>query len=145
VGACCVVVAAGYLLAALDLERGTLASSGPGFFPVIVGVAFLVISVLTVVETIRSAPDDGDVLPPAEQRRTVALFLVLTAGYVLLLPSLGQYLAASIFVVLVLKLLGVRTWIHAVGFGVVIAVLVSGFFIELLGVRMPEGLLEGLT
>ena len=143
VSACAVVIAGGYLLSALQLERGTLARSGPGLYPVIVGVAFLVIAVLTMVETIRSVPDDDEVLPPAERRRTVALFLAATAGYVLLLPWLGQYLASTVFVVLVLKILGVRSWLRAVVFGTAVAVLVSAFFIELLGVRMPGGLIEG--
>jgi len=145
VSACAIVIAAGYLYAALQLERGTLERSGPGLFPVIVGVIFLVVSVLTMIETIRSEPDDDEVLPHPDRRRTVGLFLLLTAAYVLLLPWLGQYLASTLFVVLVLKMLGVRTWIHAVVYGTAIAVLLSAFFIEVLDVRMPEGLLEGLT
>jgi putative tricarboxylic transport membrane protein len=46
---------------------------------------------------------------------------------------------------IVLKMMGVKSWAHAVIFGAAVALTISAFFIELLEVRMPEGLLEGLT
>jgi putative tricarboxylic transport membrane protein len=60
---------------------------------------------------------------------------------VALYQVLGQYIASSLFMIASLSILGTRSLLRNVVYGTAIGVGLSAFFMELLEVRLPEGLL----
>jgi hypothetical protein len=138
------LVAAGYLVGTLGMPRGTAEHPGPGLWPLAVGVAWIVISVLVIAEAAMSSEVGGEIeLPTGRERRNVLIFVAVTIAFVVLLPTLGQYIAASLYAVAVIKLLGTMSWPRAVAFGVLLGAGISFAFITLLQIRLPVGLFGG--
>lgn len=142
VGLVGLVMAIGYLVQSLAMPLGTLESPGPGMFPVGVGVAAILISLLVILEGARGTGTTGSLdLPTGFERRQVLVFMGTLVGFILILPILGQYAAASIYVVMTLKFLGRLSWIRAIVVGVLIGAGVSFLFSEVLDIPLPAGLL----
>jgi putative tricarboxylic transport membrane protein len=135
------LVAIGYTFESFLIPMGEFAQPGPGLFPRGVGIAFAVISVGVLVESAFGAGAGGPVdLPRGEQLRLVAVFACCTVGFALLLPVLGQYVAATLYLVAMLRLLSDLGWWRVLGYGVALGVGVSAFFVEVLMIRLPEGI-----
>ncbi|SDN56381.1 tripartite tricarboxylate transporter TctB family protein [Geodermatophilus sp. DSM 45219] len=121
---------------------GTQDRPGAGVFPLVVGIGMVVVSVMTIVEALRTDQVSGEIrFPTGEKRRTVLLMAVAMVAFVALYQFLGQYIASSLFMITALAALGTRSWVRNVVYGTAIGVAISAFFMELLGVRLPEGLL----
>lgn len=144
VGVCGVVLGIAYLLGAAQLEMGERAQPGPGTFPVLVGVAVIAVSMLTVGEAYFSAVVSGEVdLPKRSVAMYVGGFLLAVLGYGLILPHLGQYLSCALFMILTIKLLGPHGWVRSALYGVAAGFVISIVFVELLAIRMPAGIWPG--
>lgn len=140
-GAVGLVVAVGYTVESFLIPMGEFAQPGPGLFPRGVGIAFAVISVGVMVESAFGAGSGGPVeLPRGEQLRLVALFAACTVGFALLLPLLGQYVAATLYLVAMLRVLSDLPWWRVLAYGIVLGVGVSAFFVEVLMIQLPEGI-----
>lgn len=134
------VVAIGYTVESFMIPVGELAEPGPGLFPRGVGIAFAAISVALMVESAFGANAGGPVeVPRGEQLRLVALFAGSTVGFALLLPILGQYIAATLYLIVMLRVLSELAWWRVLAYGVALGVGVSAFFIEVLMIRLPGG------
>lgn len=143
-GAVSLMVAVGYLLEALDMPRGSTEHPGPGLWPIAVGTAWIVISLLVIAEAAVSSAVGGEIeLPTGRERRNVLAFLGATVAFVVLLPMLGQYIAASLYAVAVIKLLSTLSWARAVAYGVLLGGGISFAFITLMQIRLPVGLFGG--
>ena len=141
VGVLALALSIGYLLQSVSMPQGTLDSPGPGMFPVGVGIAAIVISLVVVVEGLVGAGAKGSLeLPVGFERRQVLIFMGTLVGFILILPLAGQYLAASIYVVATLKFLGRLSWIRSIILGVLIGAGVSLLFAEVLEIPLPAGL-----
>ncbi len=124
------------------VPMGTQDRPGAGVFPLVVGIGMVVVSVLTIVEAWLTDAVSGEIrLPTGEKRRTVLLLAAAVVAFVALYPFLGQYLASSLFMIVALSVLGTRSWARNVVYGTAIGVAISTFFIEVLEVRLPLGLL----
>ncbi|MGW0810871.1 tripartite tricarboxylate transporter TctB family protein [Nonomuraea sp. NPDC002799] len=144
VGAVLFVTGAVYTAHAFTLPMGTLAQPGAAMFPIIVGAATLVVSVITIVEAKFTVKVSGEYERPAPGRAKIVLGLAATIlAYLLLLPLLGQYLASVLFGAAAVWLLGTRPWWKAAVQGVLLGLVISYVFLELLGVRLPAGALTG--
>ena len=143
-GAVSLMISVGYLMEAVGMPRGSAGQPGPGLWPVAVGIAWIVISVLVVAEAALSSEVSGEVeIPTGQERRNVLLFLAATLGFVVLLPLLGQYIAASLYAVAVIKLLSPLTWLRAAAYGVLLGAGLSWAFIGILQIRLPVGIFGG--
>ncbi|WP_245908767.1 tripartite tricarboxylate transporter TctB family protein [Mycobacterium neglectum] len=143
-GAANLMVALGYLIQALGMPRGTAEHPGPGLWPIAVGMAWVVISLLVIAEAAVSREVGGQIdLPTGVERRNVLMFLGATITFVVLLPFLGQYIAASLYAIAIIKLLSSLSWARAVAYGVVLGAGISFAFISLLQIRLPVGLFGG--
>jgi hypothetical protein len=146
-----VALGALYLVATRELEVGTMAMPGPGFFPVAVGTLFVGTAVLAGVEAVaqlrrgadaaREPVTDEAAGEPVGSPRSGGIFAALVAAFVLLLPLLGQYVASVVFAVAAIRLLGHRSWGRTLLVGVIIGLIISALFVEILGVPMPTGVL----
>jgi len=141
VGAVGLLVAIGYTSEAFLLPMGDLAQPGPGLFPPGVGIAFAVISVIVVLEAVLSENGAGAIeFPRGEQLRLVLVFAGCTVAFALALPILGQYVAAALYLIVMIRVLSALSWWRVVALGAVLGVGVSAFFVEVLMIRLPEGI-----
>jgi putative tricarboxylic transport membrane protein len=124
------------------VPMGSQDRPGAGVFPMAVGVGLVAVSILTLVEAWFTDAVSGDVgFPRGEKRRTALLMAAALIAFAALYQFLGQYIASSLFMVVSLGLLGTRSMLRNIVYGTAIGVGISAFFVELLGVRLPQGLL----
>jgi putative tricarboxylic transport membrane protein len=124
------------------LPMGSRERPGAGVFPLVIGFGLILTSLLTVAEAWRSSVVSGDLrLPTGHSRRTLLGMAAAILAFVIFYQVLGQYVASCLFMIAALSILGSRSWVRNVLYGVAIGVALSAFFVELLGVRLPEGLL----
>ena len=141
VGALGLILSSGYFLEALRMPQGSADAPGPGVFPVGVGAAAIVISIVVVLEAVVSKTDSGSAeLPKGKQRRDVLLFLGSLTIFILVLPILGQYVASALYMAIVLKILSTLSWLRCILFGFSIAIALSWIFMEVLSIRLPAGI-----
>ena len=110
---------------------------GPGFFPRIVGVSAIVVTLWTLIDELRKQNvSDGD----PNQWGDVVLLMVLGIGYAVLLRLFGGFIATFIFLVVALFFLNRGHHIK----NLIIAVLVpSGVYLlfdQVLNANMPPAL-----
>lgn len=117
-----------------------------GFFPVIVGIGLVGFGLVFLVRT-TIWPDDA-LFEHAQREHTESGWLRLwgvVAGlliYAILLDPLGYIIATALFFVAAGRVVGSRRVVRDVVVGVLFAVVVYFAFTELLGVRLPAGVLE---
>lgn len=143
VGAVVLVFVAGYLAYASTLSMGTGEQPGPAVFPIAVGVFLALASAATIVEAWRGSGEDGPVdLPRGRPLIQIGLLLVALVGYVVLLPELGHLITTVLFSVGLLRALSERSWAWVVLCGLAMGIGTHVIFVTLLGVPMPDGILE---
>ena len=112
---------------------------GPGFFPRIIGVASIVVTLLTLAEELRRGRDAHT---DPQQWKDVALLIALALGYAVLLRLFGGLFATVIFLGVTLSILN-RGQPRKNG---LIALLVPGgvylLFDRVLNANMPPALFE---
>lgn len=140
VGAIGIVLAGGYLIVALNMPLGTPKGPGPGVFPIGVGVAGIVISLLVVGEAFLRQHEEGGIeLPRGQQAKHVLVFLGATAAYILLLPLFGQYLLSTLYMATLIAYLGRLPWWKVGIYSLIGGAGVSWLFAEVFGVLLPGG------
>ncbi len=110
---------------------------GPGFFPRIIGVAAIVVTLWILVDELkRRTPERIDI----QRWMDVGLLIALAIGYAVLLRLLGGFFATVIFLGVTLSLLNRGQHVK----NLVIALLVPGgvylLFDRVLNANMPPGL-----
>ena len=145
VGVVLVAIGVIALVAAISIpsSRFGYSISGPRLAPVVVAVAFLLLSIAFLARTFvdrdvglaeHAAREMADTHWP-----TPALLLALLVGYVLVLEAIGYALATTIFVWLAAWLLGSKKPVRDVIVGLVIGVVAGYAFGEWLNVQLPTG------
>lgn len=147
------VILAIYTRMAFDLEWRTVAGRiGPGFFPRIIGLLALAITVWALVTSLRpGAVDDEDEIVGGEDeageadlgKHPVPLLLVIAAGVVLLLlfEPLGMIITGALFLAATLVLLNRGGTITNIAVSLGVPVLVYLLFQTLLNAGLPGGIL----
>lgn len=131
--------------------REGLSLSGPRFFPLVVAVGLLVFGTLFLISTTlrrdrylgEKAAAEGAATDWPTTGQAVAILVV----YAFLLDSLGYIVATALLfpaAAYVLGSRGRRKVLRNLAIGVVLGVVVFFSFTELLGVRLPDGLLDPL-
>ncbi len=130
-----------YLAASLSLSGGTVEQPGAGFFPRIVGIFILCLSIPGWVRSLGSGGGSklaDRVLPQGRDLRRVVAIASAIFLFVILLQPAGYGLCSAFLMAAVLRLLGMRGW----GQTILIAVLTAGvsyFFFSLLDIPLPRG------
>lgn len=105
-----ILLALAYLLEGLRYSRGTLAEPGPGLYPLLVGVLMLVSSLGAALE-ITAGGSMGQVdWPQGVERRRVLAIAAASLTYVLLVPYLGHPMTGALLTLVVLQVMGTRSW-----------------------------------
>jgi hypothetical protein len=141
------VLAGAYLVANRSYPLDTLATPGPGIFPLAVGLLMLGLAAAQAVAALRSGPPQAPV-PQAESDaeatvggHAIAMAVVLVA-YAAAAGVIG-FLTASFAAILVSsRLLGARDWLRPVLLALGVTFVAHVIFVAWLGVPFPTGLLR---
>jgi hypothetical protein len=130
------VLAVAYLLAGRRYPLDTLATPGPGIFPLAAGVALLILAACLFVSASRaSAPEAvAEDAPSSGTPLVMAAVLVLFAAT---LPALGFVLASFALVVVAARLMGLQGWWRPLALGAGLALATRLVFVTWLGVPLP--------
>lgn len=119
---------------------------GPAAVPMVIALGLIALSVLFIIRTtFIGDPDLFEHVRTEEAAThwpTVLTQMVLLVAYVFSLGILGYIIATSLFIPVGARLLGSRKPARDVAVGVGLALVVYFSFTELLGLRLPAGLLE---
>lgn len=125
-----------------NVPMGTQERPGAGVFPLIIGILMIVVSVLTLAEAWFTDKVSGELdLPKGARLRPVLQMSAALILFVAFYQFLGQYISSILFMIAALSFLGTRSMLRNVLYGTAIGIGISAFFMELLGVRLPDGLL----
>jgi hypothetical protein len=144
------LVGVGYEWIALRMPRGNMAYPGPGLYPVLVGVFFVVTAGACLAQDLlahRRVVSTSTSQPTAAQgsdravRKTYQL-TALTILYILLLKPIGYPICMCGFLAAAIRIFGFRRWIPTVLLAVVIAAVSYVSFVVWLKVPLPLGILD---
>ena len=122
---------------------------GPKFFPLVIGVAALVLAVILAVAIPRGSrgeADAGEDIDPEAPGdwRTVGLLIALFVAMILLVNPLGWVIMSALFFAGAATILGSRHYVRNVVIGVVLALASFYAFYSGLGIPLPAGILDGI-
>ena len=146
-----VVVGAFLIYDAVTLEAAfaKVDPVGPKFFPLVIGVAALVLAVILAVAIPRGSKgeaDAGEDIDPEAPGdwRTVGLLIGLFVAMILLVNLLGWVIMSALFFAGAATILGSRHYVRNVVIGVVLALASFYAFYSGLGIPLPAGILDGI-
>ena len=132
---------AAVILGSLQLAHGW-GPTGPesGYFPLRLGGLLMIVSVLLLVQAVRS-PVEGTFATGDQLRRSASLFLptVLLVG---VMPFTGIYVASCVYLVYMARTHGAFPWWKSALFGLVSTAVFFGVFELWFGVPLPKGPIE---
>jgi putative tricarboxylic transport membrane protein len=140
------VIALGYLLAGRRYALDTLASPGPGVFPLASGLALLALAAWQFAAAGRIARPPtadalaaaGTALPPGTTRRRTALIMAaVLVLYAATLPVVGFLLASFVLVVVASRLMGLSGWWRPAALALGVVVVSRVVFVTWLRVPLP--------
>jgi len=137
-------LALAYLLAGREYPLDSLAAPGPGVFPLATGVALLLLAACQAGVDVarRRRGEVGGRRPRGPgRRREPALMAALLTAFAAAVPVLGFLASSAALVVLACRLMGVTSWLTAVGLAAGVTAAVHAVFVLWLGVPLPRGLL----
>ncbi len=127
-----------------------MARVGPRVIPTIVGSGLIVIGIWYAVDVLRRSGDpvetdseDVDPTLPADWSTIAGIGAALVV-YLLTIERLGFIIASALLFIITAIRMGSRAYLGDVAIGILIAVAVYVAFSTGLGVRLPEGVLDGL-
>ena len=131
------------------LELVKSAKMGPGFFPMVCGIAIIGCGILLLLElntqNRRAKTDEAEaaemekgVLDPRELRNLL-VFAVLGIGVLLLSKYIGLLTSLGLCVIAYLKIQGKDSWLKSISIGVCMVVFLYLVFVLFLHVPVPKG------
>lgn len=122
---------------------------GPTFFPLVLGIAAVVLAVILAVAIPRGSrgeADAGEDIDPdmPSDWRTVSLLVALFVAMILLVNPLGWVVMGTLFFAGAATILGSQHYIRNVVIGLVLALVSFYAFYSGLGIPLPAGVLDGI-
>jgi putative tricarboxylic transport membrane protein len=122
---------------------------GPKFFPMVIGIAALVLAVILAIAIPRGSrgeADAGEDIDPdmPSDWRTVGLLVALFVAMILLVNPLGWVIMSTLFFGGAATILGSRHYIRNFAIGLVLALASFYAFYSGLGIPLPAGILDGI-
>ena len=132
-----------YLGTSLQYPMDTAAQPGPGFYPFIVGILWLVSSVGLALEA-RAKKELAMVSWPQGPAfsRLIAIVGALLF-YVILLPVLGHLIVAAVVILVALQAMGGLRWQFRIALAILLTLGSHYLFDVLLDVSLPRGIFFG--
>ncbi|MDA3926764.1 MAG: tripartite tricarboxylate transporter TctB family protein [Kiritimatiellae bacterium] len=130
------IIAIGAVALALRFPHAPDAHSGPGSFPLFLGVVLAALSVCGIIQSFRKRKQET---PKCGNQLHMLLLGVTTALYLLLMPLLGFITATTLLCMAVLMIHGYRNPVRAMAAGFIAAFTLYGIFGLLMNVVLPKG------
>jgi putative tricarboxylic transport membrane protein len=108
---------------------------GPGYFPVWISGAMILLSILYIYESARGANASGESMPERAGLIKIVFILLCLIGFVVLLPYLGFIVTGSLF--LYVFLLREYRWYQKLVYSVGISMFLFWLFGSILHVALP--------
>lgn len=112
---------------------------GPGFFPRIIGLAIIALTIWTMAETLATQRRRA---PSGTNWSEVVTIMALAVGYAVLLRILGGFAATLIYLAATLSLLNRGRHLQNATIAVLLPAAVYLLFDKLLNANMPPGLFD---
>ncbi len=145
------IVGAFLVYSGLTLEEGfaKVDPVGPKFFPLIIGIAALVLAVILAIAIPRGSKgeaDAGEDIDPEAPGdwRTVGLLIALFVAMILLVNPLGWVITSALFFAGAATILGSKHYVRNIVIGVILALASFYAFYSGLGIPLPAGILDGI-
>nr|WP_255497045.1 MULTISPECIES: tripartite tricarboxylate transporter TctB family protein [unclassified Mycolicibacterium] len=122
---------------------------GPKFFPLVIGIAALVLAVVLAIAIPRGSKgeaDAGEDIDPEAPGdwRTVGLLIVLFVALILLVHPLGWVITSGLFFAGAATILGSKHYVRNIVIGAALALASFYAFYSGLGIPLPAGILDGI-
>jgi putative tricarboxylic transport membrane protein len=146
------VIVGGFLVySALTLPAGfaEVDPVGPKFFPMVIGIAALVLAVILAIAIPRGSvgeADAGEDIDPEAPGdwRTVGLLVALFVAMILLVNPLGWVVMSTLFFGGAATILGSKHYVRNIVIGLILALASFYAFYSGLGIPLPAGILDGI-
>jgi putative tricarboxylic transport membrane protein len=129
------------IIGALRLKLGTPLHPGAGFFPFLIGLVLIALSILLF---IRGWVEHGKAHQPFSEWKQASIVVAAQAFYVVTLDFLGYVFSSIVLSFAVLWSMEVRSWKTLLEASFILSVVAYILFRYILGVDLPPGLLEFL-
>jgi putative tricarboxylic transport membrane protein len=130
------VVGSAVVAGGTALRIGTPLDPEPGFFPLLGGVGLIASSSALLVQSRLARSSGGAAF--GEMRRP-AILVVALGVYVAILEPVGYVAATVLIAAVILRVLGVTSWVGLVAGSIALPVVTWLLFARLLGVELPTG------
>ncbi len=88
---------------------------GPGYFPLLIGIALTILTLWTFIKDVRQqrrlAASDGGTQRDPVYPQDVVWLIALFSAYIFLMPTLGMLMSTGIFMFLVLQVINRGAWL----------------------------------
>jgi putative tricarboxylic transport membrane protein len=146
------VIVGGFLVySALTLPAGfaEVDPVGPKFFPMVIGIAALVLAAILAIAIPRGSvgeADAGEDIDPEAPGdwRTVGLLVALFIAMILLVNPLGWVVMSTLFFGGAATILGSKHYVRNIVIGLILALASFYAFYSGLGIPLPAGILDGI-
>jgi putative tricarboxylic transport membrane protein len=139
-------LAVGLLLSlwSTSYQIGSLVQPGPGLYPLVLGILLIFISLILLVQAIRSSPDIKKVLPfslPGGWKKvTYTVLILLLATF--FFETIGYLLTFFLLIVLLMRGAGPQSWKKILLVAIFSALGIYLVFVLLLKQPLPRGFLR---
>jgi putative tricarboxylic transport membrane protein len=140
-GAVLIPLGIAVIIGALRLKLGTPLHPGAGFFPFLIGIVLVALSILLFM---RAWLGRGGAHQPFTEWKEASIVVAAQALYVATLDFLGYVFSAILLSFAVLWSMEVRSWKTLIRATLILSVGAYILFRYILGVDLPPGLLEFL-
>jgi Tripartite tricarboxylate transporter TctB family len=129
-------IALAYLLSGRRYALDTLATPGPGIFPLAAGLALLAVAVWQFATAPRAAVPATTAAPVAPLTRTPLIMAAVLVAYAAALPVIGFLPTSFVLVVVAARLMGLPGWWRPAALALGVTVACRVIFVTWLGVPL---------
>jgi putative tricarboxylic transport membrane protein len=138
----CAIIGILYMAKAFQYPVGVMGRPGPGAFPLFAGSILLIGAIGAIVQTMVKPPKDQIEWPKGKESLRVGIVAAASLIYAVGIEYLGYIPAMAIVTIAGLHAMGMRSWPLKLGIAAVMAFGSFFFFVTLLDVPLPEGVIQ---
>jgi putative tricarboxylic transport membrane protein len=135
-------LAANVLWEACQMPAGAPGQPGPGFFPIILASVLLICSIGLMLRNWKAPEGTSSAAALSFRYPKAWITLAALVAMTFALEPLGFVVSATVFLIVLLRYCGDVAWATAGVGAIVIAVAAWYFFVTVLGVNLPHGVLS---
>jgi putative tricarboxylic transport membrane protein len=125
----------------VQLGFGSLSQPGAGLFPFFAGLMIVIAAPIVIVNSIIGRGSESEFILKKDGFRTLAGVIVVFAGWILAMPTLGYVVVTFAAVLALAKLLGLEGWLKPLALSAGTSLATYILFDRLLYLDLPRGLL----